>query len=253
MNKDISLNGSRHRWFTFKKLRVILRLQRKLDKGHLKRILAKYHVDLVDIPLVCIMPGGDLHVANGQHTIEAYKIENPSEVGMYCRVTMLDPDIAFNLKNSGNKNVTLNQQFWTSHGFGRAFATTIETTCLRYGIHLQKFGRPRANHVVSVARLLELYTDNPAKFDKRMAVLGKCFMSSHTHGMIDAKALSSAFLTGFTDFLTRRNPPSLTKIKKVLKDHPMVASKICQEATVYASSSSNRKQYISQVLVDLCR
>jgi len=251
MNRAFTANRKKLQWFPFTKLRVDPELQRELDLAHVNRIVEQFEDDLSSFPLVCRLRGGDIHVADGQHTIKSYKLKHPQDKGMHCIVTTLPPDTVFNLLNSLRKAVTANQRFWTCYGYGRPDQTAVVEICAKHGIEVQRGkGRPTANGTKAAAKLLELYRDNPNLFERRIKILAKRFRSEPN--LIAGSALTSEFIHGYADFITRRNPSELRKVDQKLEFCRLTADDIRSIAHRDAKSSSTRFQVVSQKLSQIC-
>ncbi len=253
MKKSFSFNGSTYKWFTFKQLGVCRKFQRSLDKQHVNRITRVYHPDLFDAPLVCILPDGSKHVANGQHSLEVYQRMNPNATGLYCRVTTLDPDTAFNLKNTNNKAVTNNLTFWVSYGYGRPTELAIERICNSHGITLQRKGSAKMGHTLAVARLREFYLSlGEELFTKCIKLLTQCFRVHGQKNVVQSSALRSNFLRGWFDFVAKQPPRTTGRIKRGIADSRLSSGDILDMAKI-SKSSSTRHTLIANILCDLCR
>jgi len=253
MPKSYTLNGSLHKWFKFSELRIIRDYQRALDKRHVAKIKKVYHADLLDFPLVCIMSNGDVHIANGQHSIEVYMAMNPQTKGMYCRVTTLDPDEAFRLKNTNNKKVSADILFWTSYHYGRPAPLAVERICNKYGIFLQKSGALRFSHTSRVALLLNYYWElGPEKFEKYIKLLSHCFRVLDTRSDVQREALQSAFNRGFMDFAAKQPPNSVRKIKQSIADSRRSAADILNKAMKIKGSSGSKHAGVASILRKMC-
>jgi len=249
---DVRMDNVLYRWFSFKKLGVVRKYQRPLDKAHVKRILKHYHPDLNDPPLVCILRNGELHVCNGQHSIEAFKDANPQATGRYCVVTQLKPDEAFILKNTNNKTVSGDQRFWISYGCNRSTPLAIERICKKYGIVLQKPGPQKPGHCQRVHRLQQYYVKYGAnKFEKCIKLLAQCFRAVGSRTRVQDSALQSAFLVGFMNFAGTDAPRDFAKIKRTLKDARWNSDDILSKA-FEISNSGARYAAIEAVLNDIC-
>ena len=244
------LNGVTLQWFTFEELVAAPELQRELDPKHVQKILAEYHDDLANFPLVCPVRALICHIADGQHTVAAYRIKNPNERGMWCRVTKLPPDEVFNKVNTTRKAANKNVCFWTSYGYHRDEHVEVFTLCKEVGITLEKGGgAPHKNCCKSPAMLLELYRNNPKQFKRHLQILALFKTSNGEHSRA---AWTAEFIHGFTDFITSRPPGKLRQIAQRIQHASIKASDIKENAFYESRSSSTRYVSISAQLSTIC-
>lgn len=243
-------NGVTMQWFTFEELVAVPELQRSLDPKHVKRILADYHGDLANFPLVCIVRGGICHIADGHHTFVAYQVKNPTEKGMWCRVTKLPPDEVFNRVNTTRKAANASVCFWTSYGNHRDEHVDVFNLCEEIGITLEKGGgAPHKNCCKSPAKLLELYRNSPTQFKRRIQILA---MFKTTQGEHSRAAWTSEFICGFMDFITSRPPGGLRQVAQSIRHSGVKASDIKDNAFYDSRSSSTRYISIAAQLTKIC-
>jgi len=165
----------------------------------------------------------------------------------------MDPDLAFQLKNTNNKKVSADTRFWTSYNYERPAPRAIERICNTYGIQLQISGTQKPSHCLRVHRLLEYYLAwGEHKFEKCIKLLAQCFRANGSRKRVQDDALQSAFLRGFLDYAGTSLPRDFRKIKRALADSRLNSADIISKAIEIKDSSGARHSAVGIVLRRIC-